>query len=531
MGSPLRVVIMGTSLPCEERILRELDRTGQDVAAERVTNLKDLQEALRDPIDLAICHWSGKELPTVEAHAMVRARADDAVFIVVSDSSNEEEAVEAMRMGAQDFVLLQRLGRLAPIVERELRERARRRVLQADRARAEEALRQSEIQLRHAQKMEAVGRLAGGIAHEFNNALSVILSYGELILSDLEPEDPMRLDIEEIRKAAKKATDLTRQLLLFNRQHVFEVKDVDFGELLAGMDKMLRRVLGEDVALTLRVAPDLGSVRADPRSIEQALMNIVVNARDAMPNGGKVTLTATPWVVDEAIASLHPGLIPGPHVLLSVGDTGAGMSAETLARSFEPFFTTKEPGLGTGLGLSTVFGIVKQTGGIVWAESTPGAGATILMCFPCIESKGSARPSSLRDGNETVMLVEDDGQVRAVAAGILKRCGYRVLEAKSAAEADDLFRAHADTIDLLLCDVVMPDASGTELASRLSLSRPTMKLLCMSGYTDARVARPLAIPSKIAFLQKPLTPESLARKVREVLDAPALHEVLTREPK
>jgi two-component system cell cycle sensor histidine kinase/response regulator CckA len=520
MPDRLRVLIIDTSEVDAKLVVEELRRTNRTIEAEQIRGSSDLAKALeRGSVDIVICDWSGPELSAARALSMVRELGEELPFIVVSGSSSEEEAVEAMRRGAQDFVLKQRIGRLAPIVERELRERDRRRALQADRARAEEALKQSESQLRHAQKMEAVGRLAGGIAHEFNNALSVILSYGELMLGDLEPGDPMRADVEEMRKAAKRAADLTRQLLVFNRQHIFETKDIDVVELLGGMEKMLRRVLGEDVALSMTVAPSLGTVRADPRSLEQAVMNLVVNARDAMPRGGKVAIVACPLEVDASFASAHLGLQPGPHVLVSVADTGIGMGPETLARVFEPFFTTKEQGKGTGLGLSTVFGIVKQTGGSVWAESSLGMGATNKLCLPRA-APASADPPAPSTGKETILVVEDEPQVRAVAADILQRYGYRVLEAKNAAEADRLCRDHSGTIDLLLSDVVMPDANGPELAVRLQTLRPNMRLLCMSGYADDATAGRASVPPFIAYFQKPLTPETLARKVRDVLDAP-----------
>jgi two-component system cell cycle sensor histidine kinase/response regulator CckA len=533
MSERLSVLILDDSEADAKLVVRELRRTGRLIVNQRVDNLASLREALgREAVDIVICDWSLSHLTAVEALAVVKELGEEIPFIVVSGSAGEEEAVEAMRTGAQDFVLKDRLGRLSPVVDRELRERERRRVLRADRTRAEDALQQSEIQLRHAQKMEAVGRLAGGVAHEFNNVLSVILSYGELMLGDLEPEDPMRADVEEMRKAARRAADLTRQLLLFSRQHVFEMKVVDMAELVSGMGKMLGRVLGEDVALSVVIPSSLGAVRADPRSLEQVVMNLVVNARDAMPKGGKVVVETSNFDVDADFASRHPGLKAGPHVLISVTDTGVGMDADTVTRAFEPFFTTKEQGKGTGLGLSTVFGIVKQSAGSVWAVSSPGNGSTVIVCLPRVDSVGSSRPTALDlAGTETILLVEDEPQVRAVAQGILHRYGYQVLEAKSAAEADHLCREHSGAIHLLLSDVVMPDLSGPDLAERLLVLRPKMKLLCMSGYTDDSVARRAALTSQIAYFQKPITPETLARKVREVLDGDSLNPDGTTNPR
>jgi PAS domain S-box-containing protein len=392
----------------------------------------------------------------------------------------------------------------------------------SERVRSEEALRKTEEQLRHAQKMEAVGRLAGGVAHDFNNLLSVILSCAELMLDDLKPVEPMRQEVEHIRKAAGRAADLTRQLLTFSRHQVLEPKIIDLNEVLANMDKMLQRIIGVDVQLELVCAAALGRVRADPGSIEQVIMNLVVNARDAMPVGGKLMLETANVMVDEERAREHFGTNPGPHVMLAVSDTGIGMDRVTQARIFEPFFTTKERGKGTGLGLSIVFGIVQQSGGSVWVYSEPGKGTSFKLYFPRVdgavdEVRSTVRPATLR-GTETVLLVEDDEQVRAVARGILRRHGYHVLEASNGGEAMLLCEGHARPIHLLVSDVVMPHMSGPELARRLAQIRPEMKVLCMSGYTDDSIVRHGVMDSDIAYLQKPLTPETLTRKVREVLD-------------
>jgi PAS domain S-box-containing protein len=411
----------------------------------------------------------------------------------------------------------------------ELGKRRVRLVLASDvteRVRAEEALRKTEEQLRHAQKMDAVGRLAGGVAHDFNNLLSVILSYAELLLGDLQPFEPMRDEVEQIRKAAGRAADLTRQLLTFSRQHVVEPKVVDLNEVLVNMDKMLQRIIGKDVEMLLLCGRSLGRVRADPGSIEQVIMNLAVNARDAMPTGGKLTMETANVMINEQSASEHLGTSPGPHVMLAVTDTGMGMDRATQARIFEPFFTTKDKGKGTGLGLSTVFGIVQQSGGSIWVYSEPGKGTSFKVYFPRVdeapdELRAQQPPRTLR-GNETVLLVEDDEQVRAVAGGILRRHGYRVFDAKNGGEAMLFCEMHPDPIHLLISDVVMPHMSGPELARRLVVARPDMVVLCMSGYTDDSVFRHGVMDSDIAYLQKPITPESLTRKVREVLDAKRL---------
>jgi len=391
-----------------------------------------------------------------------------------------------------------------------------------ERVRAEEALRKTEEQLRHAQKMEAVGRLAGGVAHDFNNLLSVILSCSETMRGDLKPVEPMREEVDQIHRAAGRAADLTRQLLAFSRQQVLAPKILDLNEVLVGMDKMFQRIIGVDVQLVLLCGSGLGRVRADPGSIEQVIMNLVLNARDAMPTGGKLTMETANVMIDEASARDHLGTRPGPHVMLAVTDTGIGMDRATQARIFEPFFTTKETGKGTGLGLATVFGIVQQSGGSIWVYSEPGKGTSFKVYFPHAEGdmqepRAVARPVSLR-GSETVLLVEDDEQVRTVARAILRRNGYKVLDASNGGEAMLLCESHARPIHLLISDVVMPHMSGPELARRLAQVRPDMKVLCMSGYTDDSIVRHGVMDSDIAYLQKPITPETLTRKVREVLD-------------
>ncbi|MBK8168724.1 MAG: response regulator [Sandaracinaceae bacterium] len=394
---------------------------------------------------------------------------------------------------------------------------------QAARLRAEDALRQTEEQLRHAQKMEAVGRLAGGVAHDFNNMLSVILSYSELIKGDLKANDPMRADIEEVTKAAQRAAGLTRQLLMFSRQQVVEPKVLDLRDVLTDMDKMLRRVLGEDVDLVLIAPESAARIKVDPSNLEQVILNLVVNARDAMPTGGVLTVETANVVLDESFAQDHFGAKPGPHVMMAVTDTGLGMDRATQARIFEPFFTTKEVGKGTGLGLSTVFGIVQQSGGAVWVYSEPGKGTSFKIYFPRVDAdlditEAQVEPATLR-GTETILLVEDENEVRTVVQSILRRQGYRVVAAQNPGEAILLSETHPTAFNLLLTDVVMPQMSGPELTRRLCVSHPQMLVLCMSGYTDDSILRHGVLESGVPFLQKPITPELLARKVREVLDS------------
>jgi len=380
-----------------------------------------------------------------------------------------------------------------------------------------------EVQLRQSQKMEAVGRLAGGIAHDFNNMLCVILSYCDLILDDLKSTDPLRTDLEEIRKAGGRAANLTRQLLMFSRQNVMTPRLLDLHALLADMNKMLERLVGEDIDMVLvNRSAALGSVLVDPGGIEQVLVNLVVNARDAMPTGGKVTIETANVVLDEGYTRQHAGAKPGPHVMLAVTDTGVGIPPDVQTRIFEPFFTTKEVGRGTGLGLSTVLGIVQQNGGSIWVYSELERGTCFKVYFPqAVGLHGGVsapRPSlAAARGNETILLIEDAESVRTVARDILQRQGYEVLVASSGAEGLALAEKHHGTIDLLVTDVVMPGFSGPELAKRLAQVRPALKVLCMSGYTDDSIVRHGVLTAELAYLQKPFTPSSLTAKVREVL--------------
>ena len=393
-----------------------------------------------------------------------------------------------------------------------------------ERTRAEEALRQTEAQLRQAQKMEAVGRLAGGVAHDFNNLLTVIRGYSELILSRLAPGDPARREMDEVKKAADRAAGLTSQLLAFSRRQFVAAKVLDLNALVMNMDQMLRRLLGEDVVeLSEDLDQKLWAIKADPGQIEQVIMNLAVNARDAMPTGGKLTIQTKNVTIGKGSRRHAVMLEPGPYVLLEMRDTGHGMSEETQAHLFEPFFTTKEKGKGTGLGLSTVYGIVKQSGGTIAIESKMGQGTVCKIFFPRVNEAVQTAPViggsiSRATGRETILVVEDDPSVRGLVQETLRLSGYEVLVARHGIEALLTGAKHLGPIHLLLTDVAMPQMSGPEVAEKLTVVRPELKVLYMSGYPDHPVFDQGGVKRETAFLHKPFTPNVLTQKIRDVLD-------------
>jgi two-component system cell cycle sensor histidine kinase/response regulator CckA len=454
----------------------------------------------------------------------VKASGLDLPFILVSAVLSEETAVTALKAGAHDFIMKRKLARLGPAIERELREAETRAAKKA----AESALRQSEEQLRQAQKLEAVARLAAGVAHDFNNILTAIGGHSELLLNQLEPADPRRKNAEQIEKCASMAATLTRQLLTFSRKQPVEPRVVKLNEVVANIERMLRRLIGEDIEFRVSLAEGLAPIKADPGQLEQLVMNLAVNARDAMPRGGKLVISTASLAVDAAGARRLSGLTslsPGHYVVLAVADTGTGMTDEVKAHLFEPFFTTKPAGKGTGLGLATCFGIVKQSRAHIIVESVLGQGTTFRICFPeAVEPVEPAHDTDVNGqvvgGTETVLLVEDDAAVRELAALTLRARGYTVMEAANGNDAVQLAGQHNGKIDLALTDVVMPILGGKEMAQVLRLSRPAIKILFTSGYTEEVIGELGIARRGLHFLQKPYLPAALVRHVRKVLDSP-----------
>ena len=381
-----------------------------------------------------------------------------------------------------------------------------------------------EERLRQSQKMEAVGRLAGGIAHDFNNLLTIILGYAQILADGLPKDSRLADSTTQIKSAAERAAGITRQLLAFSRKQVLSPRVINLNEIVLNLDSLLRRLIGEDIEVLTVPANDLGAVKADPGQIEQVIMNLALNSRDAMPQGGKLTLETANTNLDESYARDHQPVQPGPYVMLAVSDTGHGMSAETMTRIFEPFYTTKEVGKGTGLGLSMVYGIVKQSGGYVWVYSEPDRGTTFKIYLPRVdqpaEEVGADRhPAKVLRGSETILLVEDDPQLRELSSSVLSHCGYNVLAASTPEEGLAICKTNHNNIRLLVTDVVMPRINGRQLAEQILRLCPQVRVLYISGYTDNAIVHYGVLDSGLWFLAKPFTLSALIAKVREVLDS------------
>jgi two-component system, cell cycle sensor histidine kinase and response regulator CckA len=519
--TPLRLLQLEDNTVDAELITATLIEGGIPCQSQIVDTRQAFVAALKEGrMDLILADYSIPGFDGMTALILARQHCPDVPFLFVSATIGEELAIDAMHQGATDYVLKQGLGRLVPSVQRALRELDDR----AERKRAEEALRQSEKQFRQSQKMEAVGRLAGGIAHDFNNLLTVIMGYSQVLLTELGPQHPLRGKIEETLKAGERAATLIRQLLTFSSKQSLDPKILSLNAAVTSLESLLRRLIGEGIQLVSKLDPTNGRLCADQAQLEQVLVNLIVNARDAMPKGGTLTIeTAQVELTSSPVYHLTP-LPPGPYVRLAVSDTGCGMDRKTQSHIFEPFFTTKGEGKGSGLGLSTVFGIVTQCGGAIDVTSRVGHGTRFDLYFPSVESdilttvptKPLGQP---RRGTETILLVEDEPSVRMLVRDELRKLGYRVVEAKNGVEACLLATQQAGSLHLLLTDVVMPGMGGRELAQHLSVIKPDLRTLFISGYMDDVGIMTGQEEGTSSFLQKPFTPEVLARAVRSLLDA------------
>jgi two-component system, cell cycle sensor histidine kinase and response regulator CckA len=513
MAQPLRVLFIGDT--GADAVEAELRDGGYEPVSERAVTESALQMALVEKWDIAISDFAvTADFGALVALRVIQDRGVDIPVIVISGKIKDADVLSVLKAGAADHLNRGKFMRLNAAVERELRG-ARMRL---ERNRLEE-------QFRQAQKMEAVGRLAGGVAHDFNNLLTVITGYSDMLLAGRDLKESQRTALEEIRRSAERGGALTHQLLAFSRRQPLEPRMVRLNELILQTEKMLRRLIGEDIELITIPAASNDIVEADPGRLEQVIMNVVVNARDAMPNGGKLTLETGVVHLGESFSAKQLGVTPGQYVVVSVTDTGIGMDEATQSHLFEPFFTTKERGRGTGLGLATAYGIMRQSGGAIRIQSELGKGTTVRIYLPAVGAKvpaaqeKAAQPSGPLTGAETILLVEDEARVRKLIVDVLTSRGYRVLEATRAEEAIRLCRMYAGEIDLAVVDVVMPEVSGPELVRQMAPLRPKTNVLYISGYTDEAIVHHGIPESGAAFLQKPFLPDALARKVREVLDS------------
>jgi signal transduction histidine kinase len=517
LAEPLRVLLIEDNPADAELLVAELNRGGYNVVIERVENAEAMRRALmREQWHVVVSDYSLPRFSGPEAMAILREFSPEVPFIIVSGTVDEEIAVASMKAGASDFLVKGKLARLIPALERELRDVNLRRSREHERQALED-------QLRHSQKMEGIGRLAGGIAHDFNNLLTAILGYTEMVLEQIGPDKPISADLVEIQKAADRAAALTRQLLAFSRKQTLHVTALDANEIIETMRGMLHRVIGEDIEFRLFLAPGLKAVLADRVQLEQVVMNLVVNARDAMPRGGVLSIQTSAVDASAVSAAVHKPVAPGEYLCLTVADSGVGMDAETQKHIFEPFFTTKGTGKGTGLGLSTVYGVVQQLSGHIAVASEPGRGSSFQLFFPKLEN---ARPTQRRapraplpvaERRETVLVVEDQPAVRQLAARVLARHGYSVLEAAGASEALAIAGTFQGTIDLVLSDVVMPAMDGPDMVTVLRKMRPSVRVLYMSGYTGEALAERGGVDEDDAVLEKPFTATTLLQNVRNRL--------------
>jgi signal transduction histidine kinase len=515
MTSPLRILHLEDNSVDAQVVERTLAAGGVSCSITRAGKHSEFLKALEDGgFDLILADYRLPDFDGLSALEICRGQYPDIPFILRTGSLGEEQAVESMQKGATDYVVKERLCRLCPAVRRAISE-----------AEARAARKKVEEQFVQAQKMEVVGQLASSVAHDFNNILSVILGYNEVVLAALGPDHPLRGDTEEIKHAADRAVGLTRQLLSFSRKQAFLPVALNINDVVVGMNHILTRLIDENVELVVIPAPGLGWVKADSGYIGQVLMNLVVNARDAMPHGGKLVVETRHVTLDNSTAKHHPNLEPGDYVVLEVSDTGVGMTDAVKACLFEPFFTTKPKSKGTGLGLATCQTIVKQCGGCIEVESEVGRGSIFRVYFPRLAKANApvaadARIGPAPRGNETLLLVEDEPAVRHLAAHVLRSLGYNVLSASNGQEGLRVAQDHKELpIHLVITDVIMPRMGGKVMAEWLKATFPDLRVLFTSGYTEDTIARGGPLEAGVNFLPKPYTPSSLAHRVREILDA------------
>jgi two-component system cell cycle sensor histidine kinase/response regulator CckA len=525
MATPLRALIVEDSENDCLLLLSMLREGGYIVEHKRVETAATLKAMLDDSWDVIISDFSMPGFRGTDALAIVRERGLDVPFIFLSGTIGEEMAVSAMKAGAQDYVIKGNDARLLPAIERELRE-----------AEAHREKKQVEHRVRQLEKFEALGKLAGGVAHDFNNVIGAIMGWAEIGADRVAEGSQEGKLFRKIGDQARRAAGLTRQLLAYARRQILEPKKINLNQMVKETTGLLEKVIGEQIEVKMALAEDLRVTRADPAQIEQVLMNLCFNARDAMPGGGQLLIETRNLDLDEKYCARHADARPGRWVQLSVSDTGTGMDAATLERIFEPFFTTKEVGKGTGLGLATVFGIMKQHGGFIEVYSEVGTGTAFHAHLPVSEGEADALRAAddapVRGGNELILVAEDHDGMRDMAEQILGTLGYRLILAHDGEEAARKFRDHADEISLLLMDVVMPKMAGTEAYEKISAMRPGIPVIFTSGYSEQGAYLTSALQAGATVLQKPYGARSLARKVRELIDAASLankqsHEVIS----
>ena len=512
MSPPLRLLLVEDSADDADLIVRHLQRGGYDVGFERVDSREGLSRAIENGgWDLVICDYCMPQFSGTDALKLLREKGSEAPFIFVSGRMGEGAAVSALKLGAQDYVMKGNFGRLLPAIERELREVEEKR----DRIQLEQRLRQLE-------RFEAIGQLAGGVAHDFNNIVGAILGWAQLGMADADPYPGLRERFHKIRDEAQRAGKLTSQLLAFARRQLLQPKKLDLNNSIVGVAALLRSALGDQIEFKTVLTPDPSVVLADPVQIDQVLMNLCLNARDAMPTGGRLVIETRVTELGADFCRIHSYGVPGKYVVLLVSDTGTGMDEATVTRIFEPFFTTKELGRGTGLGLATVYGIVKQHEGLINVYSELGRGTTFDIYFPAVsgtaDQRDSAATTEVAGRNETVLVADDHEGLRDIAQEFLTAWGYKVILARDGEEAVRLYRQHQGNIQLVVLDVLMPLLSGPQAYGQISQITPGLPVVFTTGHTAEASLRDPAIGDRALFLQKPYSPQELGRTIRSALD-------------